>query len=331
MPRDRAQLSAEEQLVESSTTHVAGARELDLAADQCVAVCLIRDGRWYVDGFVEHYLRLGVDHVVFLDNGSTDGTVDRLVGRDRVSVFRCDLPYRDHKLAMKRHLVRRFAGRGWGLCVDSDEHFDYPASSQISMRDFLAYLVDGERDAVRALMLDLYPRASLRASWEAGERWRDEHVYFETDTLKRRVFPADGMPPIDIFWNGVRGRLGVPRLCLTKFPLIRPTGRVRFLEDDAHLVSHANEADVSGLLLHYKFAPCFPARVADALARKQYHASSSEYVYYDAALKADPDLALWTETARRYAGTDDLAGTEYLPASPAFRAWVAQRAGAPRS
>jgi hypothetical protein len=320
MARDPAELRAEEQLVEASVRHLGGAVEVDLAADQCVAVCLIRDGRHYVDDFVEHHLRLGVEHIVFLDNGSSDGTLDKLVGRSRVSVFGCDLPYRGHKLALKRWLVRRFGRTGWALCVDADEHFDYPFSSRIPLRRFLAYLNAHDRDAVRALMLDLFPRESLRASWETGDSWRDRHRYYEVDSLRRRQLAVDGSP-IDIFWHGVRGRLGVPRLCLTKFPLVRCGGEVRFLEQDAHLVSHANEADVSALLLHYKFAPCFPARVADALEHKQYFAESSEYVHYDAAFRAEPDLCLWTASARRYDSVDDLAGTDYLPVSSTFRAW----------
>jgi hypothetical protein len=248
--------------------------------------------------------------------------VERLAGRDRVSVFACDLPYGGHKYAMKRWLVRRFAQGGWGLCVDSDEHFDYPSSSRLPLRSFLGYLNAHQRDAVRALMVDMFPRGSLRSSWEAGERWRDSHRYYELDSMIRREFPVEGMPSIRIFGRGVRGRLGVERLCLTKFPLVRPGGGVRFLEDDAHLVSHAAEADVSGLLLHYKFAPCFPARIADAVTRKQYHQGSSEYVVYDGQLRADPELCLFTASARRYDSVDDLAGSEHLAVSDAYRAWV---------
>jgi hypothetical protein len=322
MARDRDELLAEERFVESSTSHLSGTAHIELEADQCAAVCLVREGRWYVDDFIDHYLRLGVQHIVFLDNGSTDGTVQRLAGRDRVSVFACDLHYGKHKYAMKRWLLRRFTRGGWGLCVDSDEHFDYPSSSRLPLRSFLTYLNARGRDAVRALMLDLYPRESLRSSWEAGESWRALHRYYELDTMRRRAFPVEGMPPIRIFGGGVRGRLGVQRLCLTKFPLVRTGGGVRFLEHDAHLVSHAAEADVSGLLLHYKFAPCFPARIADALARRQYHEGSSEYACYDAALRADPDLCLWTASSRRYDSVDDLAGTEHLPVSDAYRAWV---------
>jgi len=320
--RDRAELLAEERFVESSARHVSGPAEVELEADQCAAVCLVRQGRWYVDDFVEHHVRLGVQHIVFLDNGSTDGTVARLANRERVSVFACDLPYGKHKYAMKRWLLRRFASSGWGLCVDSDEHFDYPSSSRLPLRSFLAYLNAHRRDAVRALMLDMFPRGSLRSSWEAGAGWRALHRHYELFSMRRRDFPVAGMPPIRIFSGGVRGRLGVERLCLTKFPLVRPAGGVRFLEEDAHLVSHAAEADVSGLLLHYKFAPCFPARIADAVARKQYHEGSSEYVCYDVALRADPELCLWTENARLYESVDDLAGTEHLPVSEAYRAWV---------
>ena len=164
-----AELSAQERVVEAATRHVSGPADVTLAADQCVAVCLVRDGRWYVDAFIDHHLRLGVEHIVFLDNGSSDGTVARLAGRERVSVYACDLPYGQHKLALKRWLVRRFAGDGWGLCVDADEHFDYPSSSRLPLSGLLAYLNASDRDAVRALMLDLFPREPLRASWDEGD------------------------------------------------------------------------------------------------------------------------------------------------------------------
>jgi Glycosyl transferase family 2 len=39
---------------------------------------LVRDGRPYVRSFVEHYSSMGVKHLIFLDNGSTDGTVEAL-------------------------------------------------------------------------------------------------------------------------------------------------------------------------------------------------------------------------------------------------------------
>src|SRR5262249_23701739 len=120
--------------------HVFGPERVAPAANDCVVVCLVRDGASYVDGFIDHYLRLGAAHIVFLDNASSDGTRAKLVGRERVSVFSCDLPYRQHKLALKRWLVRRFARGGWGLCVDIDEHFDYPASARLQLSAFVGYL-----------------------------------------------------------------------------------------------------------------------------------------------------------------------------------------------
>jgi hypothetical protein len=287
-----------------------------------VVVCLVRNGRWYVDGFIDHHLRLGASHIVFLDNGSGDGTAERIAGRERVSLFACDLPYKEHKLALKRWLVRRFARGGWGLCVDADEHFDYPASSRLPLPALLRYLNARGHDAVHALLLDLFPREPLRVSWEAGEDWRARHCYYEIDSLGRAAIAVEGMAPIRIFFGGVRSRLGAQRVCLTKFPLLREGGRVRFLEDDAHLVAQATVADVSGLLLHYKFAPCFPARLADALAHRQYYAASAEYESYQTALRSDPDLLLWTARARRYDSIDGLAGTPLVAVSDAYRAWV---------
>jgi glycosyl transferase family 2 len=322
MARSRAEVLEEEQVVEAATRHVCGPEAIAPAPDECVVVCLVRNGRSYVDGFLEHHLRLGAAHVVFLDNGSTDGTREQVAGRDRVSVFSCALPYKLHKLAMKRWLIRRFARGGWGLCVDADEHFDYPASARVPLRSLLRYLTGRDRDAMPALLLDLFPAGPLRASWDAGAGWRKAHEWYEAGSVKDVSIAAEGMEPIRLRYGGVRSRLGAERVCLTKFPLVRDDGRVRFLENDAHVVSHAKVADVSGVLLHYKFAPCFPARIADALEHGQYYQSSSEYRGYDEALRRDPDLTLWSPDARRYRGAED---PELASSSDDYRAWVEEQ------
>src|SRR6266545_4500586 len=177
MARARADIFSEEQFVDSSARHVCGAEQIAPVENECVVVCLVRDGRSYIDEFVQHYLRLGASHIVFLDNASSDGTRELLAGYERVSVFACDLPYAHHKLAMKRWLVRRFARGGWGLCVDVDEHFDYPGSTRISLPSFLEYLAAHDYDAVPALLLDMFPAGPLRSSWRAGADWKKLHCY----------------------------------------------------------------------------------------------------------------------------------------------------------
>src|SRR5919112_1477179 len=106
------------QIVHPSVEHLYGPEEVDYEADELVVVCLVRDGRPYVKSFVEHYLSLGAKHLFFLDNGSTDGTVEALKNYDNTTVLQTLLPYKGYKLAFKRFLIGRFGRKErWCLCV----------------------------------------------------------------------------------------------------------------------------------------------------------------------------------------------------------------------
>jgi hypothetical protein len=318
-------MAGREDPVSGSVRHLHGPEEVHLAADECAAVCLIRNGASYVRSFVDHYLRLGVRHIFFLDNGSSDGTVDRIREQPRVSLFHCPLPYKDHKLAMKRWLVGTRARDGWCLCADADEDFDYPLSAAVPLRALLRYLDDRGYDAMMALLLDMFPREPLVAT-ASDQDWKQRHRYFDTSSIEVVTIPAPGMGPRRSFWGGVRAQgLGVPRACLTKFPLLKAHGQLRYFEDNAHFVSNARVADVSGVLLHYKFGPCFQARVADALAYGQYFDGSAEYQRYHRALEGARELSLWSPAARIYRDAEELARQGWLDAPPGYRAWGATR------
>src|SRR5918995_654069 len=104
----------------SKVEHLHGPKEVPYAEDELVVVCLVRDGRPYVKSFVEHYLSLGAKHIFFLDNGSTDGTVEALKEYDNVTVLRSTLPFKSYQVLMRQYLVERFGRGRWCLCVDID-------------------------------------------------------------------------------------------------------------------------------------------------------------------------------------------------------------------
>src|ERR671920_1791264 len=97
-----------EQIPPDSIEHLYGPEEVPYAEDELVLVCLVRDGRPYVKSFVEHHTSISVKHMFFLDNGSTDGTVEALKEYDNVTVLRSTLPFRRYKAAMKHYLIERF-------------------------------------------------------------------------------------------------------------------------------------------------------------------------------------------------------------------------------
>jgi len=137
-----------EWIVHHNVEHLHGPEEVTYEPDELIVLCLLRDGRPYVRSFVEHYASMGVKHMVFLDNGSTDGTVEALKKYDNVTVLRSRLPFRNYQLYMRRYLIRRFGKDRWSLTVDIDELFDYPYSDVVSLSSLLRYLNNGGYTAV---------------------------------------------------------------------------------------------------------------------------------------------------------------------------------------
>lgn len=321
---DRALAAGEETLFPLRVRHVSGPRRIEAGPDELVVVCLVRDGAAYLTEFLAHYRALGARHVVFLDNGSTDGTVDRARAEPGVTVLQTRVPYRRIKVIAKRYLTRRF-GRGcWVLCVDIDELFDYPYRSRRPLRAFLRYLRSAGYTAVVAHLLDLFPRGPLR---EAGPAWRAGHRFYSLGTIDRQPYREKygeanrpSSEQIAVYYGGMREeRFGV-RPMLTKHPLQFPAGGVTYV--NSHNVRGARVADVSAVLLHYKYVSGFVQYARRVVREGGFYRGAAEYKGYLDALERTPDLDLHSEGARELHTVDQLVGEGFLVASDAYRAWV---------
>src|SRR5919107_4960035 len=238
---------------------------MDYEPDELVVVCLVRDGRPYVKSFVEHYRSLGAKHQVFLDNGSTDGTVEALKNYDNTTVLRSKLPFKEYKFLMRQYLIDRFGKQDrWCLCVDIDELFDYPYSDVVGLDSFLSYLSSNSYTAVAAQMLDMFPEEPLSGREEnlEDEPLKERHRFYDISNIsrrsnKRRHYRHNNTlenGDVVMFSSGIRGpTFGDNRILLTKHPLVFLDGKVKPLHPGTHWVANAKIADISCVLLHYKF------------------------------------------------------------------------------
>jgi hypothetical protein len=316
-------------LLRPRVTHVHGPDRVAYGEDELLVVCVVRNGALYVRSFLEHYQRLGAAHCVFLDNGSTDDTVERICRHERVTVLQADVPYGRYENTMKRYLADRFSAGRWHLCADIDELFDYPCSGELPLGGFLRYLDARGFTAVVAQMLDLFadvPLAALESS--PDDRLAEKYAYYDTSDIDRRPYEWSGNtnPDVRMHWGGIRRLVFGTSNGLTKAPLVRMDGRTRpFVE--WHQVTGASVADVTGVLLHYPFVSAFRDKVRDAVRTGRYGATTTdEYVAYARALARDPALSLTRPTARRFTGLEPLVADRFLAVSPAYLQWV-RRAG----
>src|SRR5215203_2646092 len=323
----------EDKILHSSIEHLHGPEEVPYGGDKLVVVCLVRDSRPYVKSFVEHYRSLGVKHLFFLDNGSTDGTVEALKNYDNTTVLRSKLPYKGYRLAFKRFLIDRFGKRDrWCLYADIDELFDYPYSEVVGLNSLLGYLNSNSYTAVAAQMLDMFPEEPLsgRGGNLEDEPLKERYRFYDISNLTRMSVKKNPRlrnntlesDEIEIFRDGIENTVFGSKPLRTKFPLMFTDGRIKPFDRSSHWVDNAKIADISCVLLHYKFLDgYFQKQAAQAVREGQYHKNSPGWTSFDKYLEVldkNPTLQMKRESARELKGVNDLVENGFLVVSEEY-------------
>jgi hypothetical protein len=310
--------------------HVHGPLDISYAPDELLVTTVVRNGALYVTSFIDHYLTLGAKHLVFLDNGSTDRTVEMLRQYDKVTVLRTGAAYQNYENIMKRYLANRFSCGRWNLCADIDELFDFPYSTNLRLNDFMRYLNVHGYTAVISQMLDMFSDQSLgELKSTVEDRLTEKYSYYDISNIRKTDYtwsePANDR--IMWHWGGIRETIFGSENSLTKAALVLIDRQVKTFVDWHH-VEGARVADVSCVLKHYPFVGSFRTKVQDAVRTGRYGAKTTdEYVAYWKVLERDPHLNLKTPSAQHFTGTEELIKDEFLVVSAKYRQWVADRAG----
>jgi len=306
---------------------VHGPEKVDYEIDEVVVV---RDGRAFLKSFVDHYRSLGAKHLVFLDNGSTDGTVEALMGYEDVTVFRTTLPFKRYGLSMRKYLAERFGMGRWTLNVDVDELFVYPYMDVVGLGSLLGYLNDNSFNAVVTSVLDMFPEEPLTdVAGEEDEPLKERHRFYDPSEVSEEAYESVGdvgnvpaNPDVPILRGGIRRALFGLNSLLIKHPLILLDGKLKPMDLSEHWVGDARLADFTGVLLHYKLLNGLYAAVRREVESRNYPNRWRKYDRYLMVLEGAPSLTVKTETARELGSTNDLVGTRFMPLSEEYMGFV---------
>ena len=203
---------AQKWILHFNIEHVHGPEEVAYDTDELIVVCLVRDGRPYVHSFVEHHLSLGVKHIFFLDNGSTDGTVEALKNYDNVTVLRTTLPYKRYEMPIKQYLMERFGRGRWSLFVDIDELFDYPYSDVVGLDSLLRYLNERSYTAVVTQMLEMFSEEPLsEAASDDDEPLKERYRFYDISNVRKWEYVTNVVDMRD-HWAYRRGFHDISRI-----------------------------------------------------------------------------------------------------------------------
>jgi hypothetical protein len=315
-------------LVSLSVRWVHGPTKIDVEADEVIVVCRVKNGEEYVTSFIDHHLSLGAEHIVLLDNDSSDKTISLACRHENVTVLRTPLPYRTYSRLFNAYLRKRYSRSCWCLCLDVDELFDYPYSDKMSLKELLRYLNDRSYTVVLANMLEMFadePFSSLEGNMDNRD-YKELYRYFDLGGILskpvRPQFATGSDPGLRLHMGGIRktgfGKGGP----LLKFPLVFLNPDLSYKDFGNHhiLGGSPSIADFSCVLYHYQFTGSLRERCNQAVRQNQYSRRSAKYRAFLEVLSAEPNLNLREKALqpRELEATNELIDAGFLYVSDEF-------------
>jgi len=310
-----------------NVTHVFGSRIISYDHHEAIVLCLVKDGEVWIKEFIEHYFRKGFKHIVFLDNGSTDDTLQIAKKYANITILETKVPFKDNNILLRRYLIARFAKNRWSLTVDIDELWDYPFSDKVGLGALLRYLRGKGANALIAQMLDMFMPCLPSKKVDTLKAYDHYDIsYVKKDALAiRGGFKDFGFSSnrdlnnkISFHKGGIRAQLfGLKNIWLTKMPLLFYDKTIQPLAHQ-HFSNNVNIADISSVIFHYKFTHLLRDQIQSAVRLQQYSGESSEYKRYMHALKNNPYLTLKQSTTKKLISVDQLIDEDFLVVSASY-------------
>lgn len=288
----------------SDRTDQIGSRDL-------IAASTVRNEIARLPFFLSYYRKLGIDHFLFVDNDSDDGTREFLGKQPDVSLWATPHSYKLSRFGIDwlTWLQIKYAHGHWCLTVDADEFFVYPYHDERPLRELTNWLDANQTRSFGAIMLDMYPKGRLAENaYVPGNDPFETLCWFDADN-----YTFTYQPVLKNLWiqGGVRARRFFsddPRRAPTlgKKPLVKWNRRYVYVSSTHSLLPrclndvHEETAGemASGVLLHAKFLDSVVQRSAIEKQRKEHFANSEYYESYYDSVSANP--CLWCADSVRY-------------------------------
>ncbi len=294
--------------------------------NEVTVFAILKDELYFIPHFLAHYRRLGVRRFLFLDDRSTDGSLEFLLAQPDCGVLQANCDYKQLVQGKRfgtraKHLVpARFLSERWVLTADLDEFLLLPPGHDGLNAFCQALEAEGAMHS-RGLMLDFFP-ARLDDIHQAS-REHDPFAlcpYFDAFSLVN--WPEGHAAPEKISGNeGVRLRmvrqlrtLNAGELAwlrdykaanLNKVPLVRWRKGVQALS--SHRLNFPVSSRHQLIFAHFKFFPGWERKVQRAVASGAYANNSSEYRLLHEAIEKLSAWKLPGPSSHRYQSVDQLA------------------------
>lgn len=279
--------------------------------DDILLMSVVRNEKIRLPYFLDYYRKLGVDHFLFVDNDSDDGSFEFLKDQPDVSVWQTKTSYKraSYGLDWSNYLLRKYAHGHWVLTVDPDEFFVYPFCDTRPMRALTDWLDITCVRSFGTILIDMYPKGTIdSAQYHEGQDpfevagWFDSGNYSITMNPDYRNLWIQGGPRARVFFQDNPSKSPA----LNKIPLVKWDRRYVYVSSTHSLLPRGlNQVyeewggeKASGALLHAKLIDTLGDKAREELQRGEHFRSSGEYKAYASQLDEKP--VFWCDWSEKY-------------------------------
>jgi Glycosyl transferase family 2 len=255
-----------------------GPKFFNLNENEIACVAIGRNMSYYLDYFYEYHRDIGVTHFLYIDNDSSDCSLERLSRWKNAIVLSSNVNFKEFQLELRRIAVQKYIGKGWRLAIDPDELFEFAGASKMNLVGLTKLLKEKGQTCVVAQMLDLVSNVPIHKADELGyEETVKKSKYYQTSNIKSYEYFSTEVPfygllksnsltmdSIQWKYGGIRNTYFGEDCLLTKHALFYFDSNVRSFVHP-HFSTGLVLSDFTALLKHYKFAGNFIERETSLL------------------------------------------------------------------
>lgn len=241
-----------------------------------ILVCFYNNFDGFVEKWMNHYISIGINNYVLIDNNSDDDSTNKLKNYSKkvnISFWKIKEKYNCYKMCGWKQQIFEFYGinRKY-LTIDSDELFIYKNYNSLKFEDFLK---ESKALYIKSMMLDVYTNKKIYDGTLEDFKYVDKGTYKINSNVSY----------IQRFYGGPRSRIFGINPSLQKVPFITYTGKEIFANDHYYYPWYINKETIfCSYLLHYKFLPGDDKKYTTFVKDGRHWNDSHEYKIYNAEL-----------------------------------------------
>lgn len=291
------------------TLQIVTKRDVKIDRKDVILICCVKNDLERIKKVVEHHRAIGIKHMVFVDNESTDGTREWL-NEQEVDLYSTKEKYHaGRKGAWIRKIQDIYGYNRWYLVVDSDELFSYVGMEEHLIQDLVKFAEKRRISRVQSVLLDMYPKHELYRKVDMDDYdFVEDYRFFDKDTYYNardgRGYMVRGGPRKRYFEK--EANHDEP---LSKYPLFYVTNSD--IWTDHRPLPYANNIKslCLAVLRHYKFMAGDFDKYKQIAKDGQYYNNSMNYKIY---LSSGYDISFYYEGSEEYQSSKSLSVLPFL-------------------